>query len=215
MTVASSAWREARVTRWWHVRHCPVFNPYGLILGQMDVQADLGDAAACAALAARLPRGAVWVASPMIRARDTAAAILARCDDSPTLATEPALREQSFGAWEGEPFSQINDGPGGRYPFWIAPADCRAPQGESFADLMDRVAPALDRLTAAHAGRDIVAVSHGGTIRSALGIALGLPAEAALRLTVDNLSITRLDHVAFADGATAWRILSVNSAAVA
>jgi alpha-ribazole phosphatase len=31
-----------------------------------------------------------------------------------------------------------------------------------------------------HAGRDVIAVAHGGTIRAALGLALGLDPEASL-----------------------------------
>lgn len=215
MTVASSAWRGARVTRWWHIRHGPVPNPQGLIVGQQDWPADLGDRAAVAALAARLPADAVWVASPLGRARATAAAILAHGDASPPLEIEPALCEQSFGDWQGQPFPAINDGPGDRHPFWVCPAACRPPRGESFDDLMARVAPALERLTAAHSGRDIVAVSHGGTIRAAVGVAIGLPAEAALRFAVENLSLSRLDHVVFADGTSAWQIVRINSTAKA
>ena len=42
--------------------------------------------------------------------------------------------------------------------------------------------PAIERLNEEHRGRDIVAVTHGGTIRAALALALGIPLQAALRL---------------------------------
>ena len=72
-------------------------------------------------------------------------------------------------------------------------------------------------MSGAHAGRDIVAVTHGGTIRAALAIALGLDPEQALAFTVDNCSLTRLDHIAGPLGShapeseSAWRVVFVNA----
>ena len=80
----------------------------------------------------------------------------------------------------------------GTHTLWFAPAIERAPNGESFVDLFERVTPAIDGLTAEHRGRDIVAVTHGGTIRAALALALGLDPQAALSLCDRQL----LDHAA-------------------
>ncbi len=83
---------------------------------------------------------------------------------------------------------------------------------------MERVAPAIARLGRAHAGRDIVAVSHGGPIRAALALALGLEPERALAIAVDNCALTRLDHIAGPAGSHApgsegvWRVVLVNLA---
>jgi alpha-ribazole phosphatase len=68
----------------------------------------------------------------------------------------------------------------------------------------------VERLTARFAARDVVAVAHGGTIRAALAQALALPAERALGFVIDTCSLTRLDHVAPADGPAQWRIVGVN-----
>jgi alpha-ribazole phosphatase len=78
--------------------------------------------------------------------------------------------------------------------------------------VLARVGPALSRLSGEYAGRDIVAVAHGGSIRAALATALSLDPEAALSFSVDTWSLTRIDHIADAgrDGAAAWRIVSVN-----
>ncbi|MCA1941739.1 MAG: histidine phosphatase family protein, partial [Caenispirillum bisanense] len=109
---------------------------------------------------------------------------------------EPALAEQHFGAWQGRTW---NDLPTFETAgFWRDPAFGRPPGGESFADQMARVKEAVGRLTAAHEGRDIVAVAHAGTIRAALALALGLedrPA-AALSFAIDPLSLTRIDLMA-------------------
>jgi broad specificity phosphatase PhoE len=90
------------------------------------------------------------------------------------------------------------------------------PGGESFAAVADRVERAVDRLTAAHAGRDIVAVAHGGSIRAALGVALGLAPDRALGFVIDNCSLTRIDHIEGAlssrepDRLKSWRVVRIN-----
>ncbi|HEY6334366.1 MAG TPA: histidine phosphatase family protein, partial [Alphaproteobacteria bacterium] len=63
------------VTRWWWIRHAPVTTDGGRIYGQTDIECDVSDRASFAALAARLPRGALWVSSNLKRAYLTAAAI--------------------------------------------------------------------------------------------------------------------------------------------
>src|SRR5579871_3908497 len=83
----------------------------------------------------------------------------------------------------------------------------RPPLGESFADVVDRVAAAVEAISLAEAGRDIVVVAHGGSIRAALAHALALDPERALDFAIDNCSLTRLDHFA---GEMAWRVGAVN-----
>ena len=61
-----------------------------------------------------------------------------------------------------------------------------------------------------HRGRDIVAVTHGGTIRAALALALAVPLQTALAFTVENCSLTRIDHLAIDDAPGLWRVVAVN-----
>ena len=76
-------------------------------------------------------------------------------------------------------------------------------------DLYDRVCRAIDRINVAHAGRDVIAVGHGGTIKAAIGLALGGQPEKGLAFDIDNCSVTRLDHFAGADKSS-WRLPMVN-----
>jgi broad specificity phosphatase PhoE len=76
-------------------------------------------------------------------------------------------------------------------------------------DLYNRVKAGIARINAEHAGRDIIAVTHGGTIKAAIGVALGDQPERGLAFTIDNCSITRLDHLG-SDGHSGWRIPMVN-----
>lgn len=197
-------------TRWWLIRHAPVPNPDKLIYGRNDPPADTGDTETLAALAARLPPQAVWVTSHLRRTRQTAAAL--RLPGSDMALVERALAEQDFGRWEGLSHDAVAD----LYPedarrFWSDPAAETPPGGESFTAVMERVAGAVARLTAAHAGRDIVAVVHGGPIRAALALALDLTPQAALRLAVAPLSLSRIDHYGIDCEGGSWSVTALNA----
>ena len=65
-------------------------------------------------------------------------------------------------------------------------------------DLYNRVRGAIERINAEQAGKDVIAVAHGGTIKAAVGLALGGQPEKGLAFDIDNCSVTRLDHLASA-----------------
>lgn len=200
----------ASTTRWWWIRHAPVTTDGGRIYGQTDMPADCSDGAVFRGLAAALPAGAIWVSSQLQRTHQTAAAIreAGHAADAPTVVE--ALAEQHFGEWQGQSRTEIFATYGADHGFWLAPADHAPPGGESFAQLMERVSRSIDELNGTHAGRDIVAVAHGGTIRAAVGHALGLTPARSLGFVVDNCSLTRLDHVDGGDRGAAWRIVGLN-----
>jgi len=205
-----------RTTRWWWIRHAPVINPSGNVYGRTDLEADCTNLAAVTAVARRLPADAVWLATPLRRTQATAAALRAAHPapgpGAPQI--EPDLIEQNFGAWQGRSYAEIGaygQGAGGSgHRFWLTGPAVVPPEGESFMAVIDRVGPAIRRLTAAHAGRDIVAVVHGGTIRAALAEALALSPETALAFAVDPLSLTRIDHVEAAAPGHDWKVSVLN-----
>lgn len=198
-------------TRWWWVRHAPVADN-ARIYGQSDIASDCSNAAIFASLARELPRGAVWLTSNLGRTKETAAAIFAAMNEDARpkerATSIPAFAEQHLGDWQGltrEEFYKMRSS----FPFWFGPADERAPGGESFNDVIARVRPAVERLTRHFAGRDIVAVAHGGTIKAMLAISLQLPPDQALSFMVDNCSITRADYLVLDEGEF-WQIAAVN-----
>jgi broad specificity phosphatase PhoE len=206
-----SALNDLTVTSWWWVRHAPVTSHEGRLYGQTDVPANTEDRQAFEGLATQLPKGALWVSSHLKRTHQTARAIVEAGHEAPVPLIEEDLAEQSFGDWQGLKYSEVAEmKAGAEHPFWLAPADYTAPRGESFATVMARVSKTVMRLSQQHAGRDIVAVAHGGTIRAALGHALGITPHQALSFTTDNLSITRIDCFHDADGAMDWCVVGVN-----
>ena len=200
-----------QVTRWWWIRHAPVTANNGRIYGQGDPPADADDPIAAQALARALPAGAVLVTSHLQRTHQTANAIRTGGLEVPDPVIEKDLAEQNLGDWQGKVRDEIV-AEMGTHNFWLAPAQHEPPNGESFATMTDRVAAVIERLNKSYAGRDIIAVTHGGTIRAALGHVLGLDPELALAFHVDNWSITRVERLAptesHPDGA--WAVRGVN-----
>jgi broad specificity phosphatase PhoE len=196
-------------TRWWWVRHAPVREDNGCIYGQKDLGCDTTDRVVFAAVGKILPRNAVWVASSLKRTHQTADAIWAAGFPKPDLMPhEAAFAEQHLGDWQGmNRAAFLASLPLGSH--WFAPIDQPAPGGESFMDLYNRVRNAIERINVEQAGRDIIAVAHGGTIKAAIGVALGNQPEKCLAFDIDNCSVTRLDHLA-SHGHSSWRLPMVN-----
>src|ERR1700687_1218770 len=81
-------------TKLWLIRHAPVDGPRGVIHGP-DAPADVGDAAAFAALKARLPKNAFAICSPARPTFETAVSI------GLDPIKQVLFREQDFGIWTG------------------------------------------------------------------------------------------------------------------
>src|SRR5450432_1228237 len=200
---------EVVATRWWWVRHAPVRNDGGNIYGQTDIECDTSDREVFEAVAKILPRGAVWYSSNLKRTHQTADAIWAAGFPKPSDMTQEAdFAEQHLGEWQGmNRAAFVASRPAGSH--WFADIDVPAPGGESFMDLYNRVRSAIERITIEHAGCDVIAVAHGGTIKAAIGLALGGQPEQGLAFDIDNCSVTRLDHFASA-ARSRWRLPMVN-----
>ena len=202
------------VTRWWWVRHAPVTGLGGELHGSDDVDCDCSDEAALEILSRALPREAVWITSRLKRTRRTAEAIQAAGNLRIRPTAVEDLDELSFGRWQGRTWAEIEEKFAEEFKtFWENPTRNAARGGESFEAQMRRCAAAIQALNASHGGRDIVSISHGGTIRAALAQALNLASEDAMAIVVDNLSLTRIDHLSVpspSGGGESWRVLAVN-----
>ena len=199
------------VTRFWLIRHALVAeNARAMLYGTMDVplcpDALVADVPMYRALAARLPRPASWVVTPLSRTALTAAALFRAGYPQQDAAVEPDLIEQDLGEWHGLAHAHL---PAKlllpAHAFWPLGGEEVPPGGESMAAVILRVGRAMERLATAHAGQDVVVVSHGGAIRAAVAHAIGIGADNALHLSVQNLSLTRLER-----HSAGWRVVCVN-----
>jgi alpha-ribazole phosphatase len=198
-------------TSFWLIRHALVEENARLILyGVMDVPLCeptlVEQAPIYQALAARLPRPADWLVTPLSRTRRTAETIFAHGYPRVELGVEPGLIEQSLGEWQGLPHAELPTKllhPA--HAFWPLAGAEKPPGGESMLEVIARAGSALERLAETHAGRDVVIVSHGGAIRGAIAHALRIGADNALHMSIQNLSLTRLQRSP--DG---WRVQCVN-----
>ena len=127
--------------------------------------------------------------SPLLRAVQTAAIVAAPHGLSPE-PLEP-LTECDVGRWEGLDWQTVRylDAEGYQR-FHANPAAFGYPGGESFADVYERVAPALAQLLRVHAGQSLLVVGHHVVNRTYLAGLLGLTPDQARQVTLDNCGIS-------------------------
>jgi len=198
-------------TGFWLIRHALVAeNARAVLYGVLDVPLCeptlLEQAPMYRSLAARLPRPADWLVTPLSRTRRTAEAIFAHGYPRTELDVEPVLIEQSLGEWQGLPHADL---PARlalpKHAFWPLGGHEKPPGGETMAEVITRVGATMERLAETRAGRDVVIISHGGAIRGAIAHALGIGPDNALHLSIHNLSLTRLERTP-----EGWRVVCVN-----
>lgn len=190
------------MTNWWWIRHGPTH--MSSFVGWSDVPADLSDKDALARLHNHLPHDAVLISSDLIRCVATADAIQGTRERLPH---DDALREFHFGDWELRNYHEISEEhPELAREYWSNPGDSAPPNGESWNVGAARINAAVDRISAAFAGRHIVAVAHFGVILTQVQRATNMTAASALGFQIDNLSLTQVEHM----GGDDWRVLGVN-----
>ncbi len=108
-----------------------------------------------------------WIASPLARARETAALM-----GHQEATVEPALIECDWGQWEGSTLAELRARYGSEMAALEARGlDFRPPGGESPRDIQARLVPWLARIAAE--GQPLVAVCHKGVIRALTALASG------------------------------------------
>jgi len=150
-------------------------------------------AAQLAEALAGFPIAAVY-SSPMQRAWQTALPVaeqhslsVQRCD---------ALREGSFGIWEGMNRAEVlARSPEDAQLFyqWGLDPTLAPPGGESMVAMQERVCSGIEQLALAHPDQSIVLVSHVGPIKALMCTALGVPISTSPRIFLDPATISVVD----------------------
>lgn len=151
------------------------------------------------------PRPVAVYASPLERARETAAPIARSL--GVRVRTERGLVEMDIGDWTGMSIKRaVRRREWGTIQRW--PSGFSFPRGESFTELVARTTDAIGRLVRAHPGETIVAVSHADPIRALVASAAGVPLDLFQRLVISTCSVSA---VRYASGGP-W-VMCVNACA--
>lgn len=136
------------------------------------------------------PLAAIY-SSDLRRAWATAQAIAGRTQAP--LAAEQALRERSFGIFEGRRFADIAASHPVDATRWRQrDPEYAPPEGESLQVLQQRASAIVDRLAGLHMGQQIVLVAHGGLLDVLYRLATRQPLQAPRTWKLDNAAINRL-----------------------
>jgi broad specificity phosphatase PhoE len=179
------------------VRHGrTVANATNLLQGHVDHALDevgLEQAAGLAAALARVAPVTRLIASPLLRARQTADAIASGLENSPVdVEVDPRWIELDYGDYDGMP---IVDVPPATWGQWRSDIHFRPPNGESMAELDVRIRTALVDLCRQNEQGHVVVVSHVSPIKAAVAWALGVDIGVSWRTALDraSMSTVRLD----------------------
>lgn len=121
------------------------------------------------------------VIAPTEAARQTAEALGLAAD------VEAVLADMDWGPWRGRSLAELQEE---AVMAWLRDPASGAPDGETFAQVVARVAGWMDRLAAGE-GR-VLAITHPNVIRATLAHALGIPAESAFRIDIAPLTAVTL-----------------------
>lgn len=132
------------------------------------------------------------VASPLLRAQQTAQAISQGLSQHIEVETDPRWIELNYGDFDGQPVSSVSPE---QWATWRTDEHFRPPHGETLAELSVRVHEAIDALLADSVSAHIVVVSHVSPIKAAVAWTLGVGVEVSWRTALDRASMTtvRLD----------------------
>ncbi len=167
--------------------------------------ADSGKAQAQAAAdrIAALRRVDAVYASPLERARETAAPIAA--ERQLKVKVDKGLAEVDIGEWTGMELRAARKLAGWKtVQSW--PSGFRFPGGESIAEMQARMVATMERFRIAHPGGVVVAVSHADPIKAVTIAALGAHLDMYQRVVISTASVT-----AIAYGSGPPMVLAVNS----
>jgi len=188
-----------QVTRIIAIRHGETaWNAARRLQGHTDVPLSEQGCAQAQAVARALTGGgdgsaiAAVYASDLARAFETGRAIAeaARAPITPVR----ALRERSFGVWEGRSYADLSvefpveaERWRKRDPEWSPPG-----AAENLLQLRERVRNAVQDLAARHLGEQMVVVTHGGVLDVLYRLATGLDIQAPRTWELGNAAINRL-----------------------
>ncbi|HQX05161.1 MAG TPA: histidine phosphatase family protein [Zoogloea sp.] len=142
-------------------------------------------------------------ASDLLRARQTADAIAARCSLQPAI--DARLRERHYGVFQALTYDEAR----ARFPEDYQHFESRDPEfvfpggGESLRQFAARIHEALHDIATRHQGGTVLVVTHGGVLDVAHRLATGKPLETPRDFTIPNAALNWIER----DGVD-WRLIA-------
>jgi broad specificity phosphatase PhoE/ribonuclease HI len=165
--------------------------------------------AAARYLAEQGPVDAV-ISSPMLRTRQTAAAVAER------LGLEVDVRdawvECSFGDWDGHTFAEVQEKWPDALNAWLGSTTVAPPGGESFDACARRARSARDAVLTSHPGKTVVVVTHVTPIKLMVRGVLQAPMASLFRMELKPATVTEINW--YADGLASLRSFNVQPSLV-
>ena len=131
--------------------------------------------------------------SPLRRASESAEILADRLDVQ--VRPSEALKEVDVGGWSGLTVHEVEDRFPEGFARWVEWRCAGWSDGETYEQLGRRVIAGLREIAENHSGERVLAVTHGGPIRTAAAAALGVPLhEVHDRLgSLGNAAVVRID----------------------
>jgi alpha-ribazole phosphatase len=159
-------------------------NAQGLMQGRLDPPLDALGHRQAEAMAARVGPVDEVIASPLVRAQETAGYF------GVDIATDDRWIELAYGEFEGVPVGEV---PPDVWQSWRTNTEFATKGGESFSSLNERVRSACEELSERLTGRDVVVVSHVSPIKSAVSWALSTTMDIMFHCHLSQASLCRID----------------------
>jgi len=141
----------------------------------------------------------VIVSSDLSRASETAR--IAAAHFGIAIEAFAPLRERNYGIYEGQDWVRLEDPNGAKVDFHSP--DWVVDQGETLSQFRDRIDKAFAELALRHAGKNVLAFSHGGVIDIAWRLATGAGFEVPRPGPILNTSINQFSI----DAHGTWQLL--------
>ncbi len=180
-------------TRLLLTRAGPVRNPRGVLYSHPGLPLSREGRKSLAQMSRRMPEKPQYIYAADSVAESQAAALLSRLLGVPYRLTA-ALRERSWGEWEGTIFADVKRRYGALLRRWQEDESGFAPpRGESIQDVALRSEPFLRKMLERHAGETVLLIGNCAVNRVAISLALPFaPLDEGLRFEQNYAQLSEL-----------------------
>ncbi|MBK7317747.1 alpha-ribazole phosphatase [Candidatus Villigracilis affinis] len=103
-------------------------------------------------------------------------------------------RELSFGDWEGLTYQEMSAHSPELFEAWMKdPLTISTPNGETLAQLAERVKAAFDEIKEEHADQTVLVVAHSGSLQSLLAVTLGVDLNRYWQFRISQASLSEMN----------------------